>query len=87
MEPPFEVCRAKAKDSKGLTALLVRPDGFVAWVAESEPDLNAVEESVKPWLALPSGAPRTIARCLFSENLSLSTLSPVGCPWLESWAK
>jgi 2-polyprenyl-6-methoxyphenol hydroxylase-like FAD-dependent oxidoreductase len=37
------------KDSKGLTALLVRPDGFVAWVAESEPNLTTAEQSIKHW--------------------------------------
>ena len=40
---------AKAKDDKGLTAILVRPDGFVAWVAESEPDLPAAERAVERW--------------------------------------
>jgi 2-polyprenyl-6-methoxyphenol hydroxylase-like FAD-dependent oxidoreductase len=38
---------AKAKDNKGLAALLVRPDGFVAWAADSEPDLAAAEASIK----------------------------------------
>jgi 2-polyprenyl-6-methoxyphenol hydroxylase-like FAD-dependent oxidoreductase len=40
---------AKAKDSKGITALLVRPDGFVAWATEAEPNLNAAESSIKQW--------------------------------------
>jgi hypothetical protein len=40
---------ARAKDSKGLTAMLVRPDGFVAWVAESEPDVSAAEKSIERW--------------------------------------
>jgi 2-polyprenyl-6-methoxyphenol hydroxylase-like FAD-dependent oxidoreductase len=44
---------AKVKDSKGLAAVLVRPDGFVAWVAESGPELNgvleSVEESIQRW--------------------------------------
>jgi 2-polyprenyl-6-methoxyphenol hydroxylase-like FAD-dependent oxidoreductase len=39
----------KAKDNKGLTAILVRPDGFVAWATESKPDAIAAEESVKRW--------------------------------------
>jgi 2-polyprenyl-6-methoxyphenol hydroxylase-like FAD-dependent oxidoreductase len=37
------------RDSKKLTAILVRPDGFVAWVAESEPHLNTVERSIERW--------------------------------------
>ncbi len=38
-----------ARDSKGLTALLVRPDGFVAWVAESDPDPAAAEAVLRRW--------------------------------------
>ncbi len=40
---------AKAKDSKGLTAVLVRPDGFVAWATEAEPDASAAEQSIAHW--------------------------------------
>jgi 2-polyprenyl-6-methoxyphenol hydroxylase-like FAD-dependent oxidoreductase len=40
---------AKAIDSKGLTALLVRPDGVVIWVAESELHPNAARESIERW--------------------------------------
>jgi len=40
---------AQAKDRKGLAAILVRPDGFVAWVAESEPDLGTAERSIDRW--------------------------------------
>ena len=40
---------AQAKDSKGLTAVLVRPDGFVAWATESEPDVSAAAQSIKCW--------------------------------------
>jgi 2-polyprenyl-6-methoxyphenol hydroxylase-like FAD-dependent oxidoreductase len=39
----------KTKDSKGLTALLVRPDGFVAWATDSEPDSAALEEAMLRW--------------------------------------
>jgi 2-polyprenyl-6-methoxyphenol hydroxylase-like FAD-dependent oxidoreductase len=45
----FNYVFAPVKDSKGLTAVLVRPDGFVAWVAESEPDLSTAEQSIKRW--------------------------------------
>jgi 2-polyprenyl-6-methoxyphenol hydroxylase-like FAD-dependent oxidoreductase len=40
---------AKAKDNKGLAAVLVRPDGFVAWVAESEPDASEAKSSIERW--------------------------------------
>jgi hypothetical protein len=39
----------KAKDSKGVAAMLVRPDGFVAWAADSEPNLSAAETSIARW--------------------------------------
>ena len=42
---------AKAKDSKGITAMLVRPDGFVAWATEAEPNLIAIESSMKLWFS------------------------------------
>jgi 2-polyprenyl-6-methoxyphenol hydroxylase-like FAD-dependent oxidoreductase len=41
---------AQVKDSKGLTAMFVRPDGFVAWVTESHPDLSTAEQSIQRWL-------------------------------------
>ncbi len=40
---------AKVKDNLGLTAVLIRPDGFVAWATESEPDPIAVEASIARW--------------------------------------
>ena len=40
---------AQVKDSKNLTSILMRPDGFVAWAAESEPDLSTVERSIERW--------------------------------------
>jgi hypothetical protein len=42
--PPIQ-----SKDSKGVTAMLVRPDGFVAWAAESQVDLHAFAESIERW--------------------------------------
>jgi len=46
---PLTYLSAKAKDSKGLAALLVRPDGFVAWATDSQPDLDAAERSIEHW--------------------------------------
>lgn len=40
---------ATAKDNKGLSALLIRPDGFVAWAADGKPDPSAAESSLKLW--------------------------------------
>lgn len=42
---------AKAKDNLGLSALLVRPDGFVAWAAGPEPDLIQAAAATEQWFA------------------------------------
>jgi 2-polyprenyl-6-methoxyphenol hydroxylase-like FAD-dependent oxidoreductase len=46
---------AHAKDAMGLAAFLVRPDGFVAWVADenSEPDLPALPKTLARWFGDP----------------------------------
>jgi hypothetical protein len=40
---------ATTSDSKGLTAMLVRPDGFVAWATEAAPSAIAAEASMMRW--------------------------------------
>lgn len=40
---------ARAKDTKGLTAALIRPDGFVAWATEGGPDMQEATSSVERW--------------------------------------
>ena len=40
---------ALAKDSLGLTALLLRPDGFVVWVSEGEQDAGGLLEVMAKW--------------------------------------
>jgi 2-polyprenyl-6-methoxyphenol hydroxylase-like FAD-dependent oxidoreductase len=42
----------RVADSKGLTAMLVRPDGFVAWASESKPDLSEAEKSIERWFGV-----------------------------------
>ncbi|WP_025146821.1 FAD-dependent monooxygenase [Pedobacter jeongneungensis] len=37
------------KNSLGLNALLIRPDGIVAWVSESEADYNKLQEEADKW--------------------------------------
>lgn len=37
------------KDRLGLGALLVRPDGVVAWVCETEPDVEAAADAASRW--------------------------------------
>ena len=44
---------SEAKDSLELTAVLVRPDGFVAWACDGEPDLGEVSRAAFRWFAQP----------------------------------
>lgn len=39
------------KDNLGLQAMLVRPDGIVAWVAEQDPetDIEAAKKALRRW--------------------------------------
>ncbi|HZQ53133.1 MAG TPA: hypothetical protein VFB14_13105 [Bryobacteraceae bacterium] len=49
---------AKPKDTKGSSALFVRPDGFVAWAADQDPDCTEARAAITHWLgnAAYSGA-------------------------------
>jgi hypothetical protein len=38
-----------AEDRLGLSALLVRPDGFVAWASDATPDVEAVTRAAERW--------------------------------------
>ena len=40
-----------AKDRLGLTALLVRPDGFVAWASDATPNPEEVMRAAARWFA------------------------------------
>jgi 2-polyprenyl-6-methoxyphenol hydroxylase-like FAD-dependent oxidoreductase len=53
----------KVKDSLGLTAMLVRPDGFVAWAAEGEPNLLEAAEAMTHWLGAPPGETAAAPAC------------------------
>lgn len=39
----------KAKDQLGLSALLVRPDGFIAWASDDEPDEALFRQAADLW--------------------------------------
>ncbi|KAA1234404.1 NAD(P)-binding protein [Agrobacterium tumefaciens] len=41
-----------AEDRMGLSALLVRPDGIVAWACDATPDEAELEESIVRWLGV-----------------------------------
>ena len=45
-----------AKDRLGLSAVLVRPDGVVAWATEAAPDLDDVARAASRWFGAPSEA-------------------------------
>jgi hypothetical protein len=42
-----------AKDRLGLSALLVRPDGFVAWATDAAPDIEDAAEAMSRWFGEP----------------------------------
>jgi 2-polyprenyl-6-methoxyphenol hydroxylase-like FAD-dependent oxidoreductase len=42
-----------AKDRLGLNAVLVRPDGFVAWACEGKPNLNDAAQAASRWFGDP----------------------------------
>ena len=45
-------------DPKLPAAILVRPDGYVAWAADAEPDAATVRAAVERWILGPSAASR-----------------------------
>ena len=42
-----------AKDRLGLSAVLVRPDGIIAWAAEAVPDHEEVAQAASRWFGDP----------------------------------
>jgi len=42
------------KDRLGLSVVLVRPDGFVAWVGEASPDHEDAAHAASEWFGKPS---------------------------------
>ena len=41
----------RAKEQLGLSAVLVRPDGFVAWASDNEPEEQSIRQSADLWFA------------------------------------
>jgi hypothetical protein len=39
----------RAEEQFGLSAVLVRPDGFVAWAADNEPNEQSIRQAVSRW--------------------------------------
>lgn len=53
MGPMVNYFGSPAKQMFGLRALLVRPDGVVAWVSEKEPVLDELKTALSRWLTIP----------------------------------
>jgi hypothetical protein len=47
-----------ARDRLGVSALLVRPDGVVAWATEAVPDHEEAAEAASRWFGAPEGERR-----------------------------
>ncbi len=45
---------SEAKDRLGLTAVLVRPDGFIAWACDGEADLDEASRAASRWFGQPT---------------------------------
>jgi 2-polyprenyl-6-methoxyphenol hydroxylase-like FAD-dependent oxidoreductase len=43
----------RAKEQLGLSAVLIRPDGFIAWACEGKPDIDSAERSATHWFGEP----------------------------------
>ena len=39
----------RAKEQLGLSAVLIRPDGFIAWASDSEPDEQSIRQAAALW--------------------------------------
>lgn len=44
------------RDRLGLRAVLVRPDGFVAWTSETAPDHEEIVQAISRWFGEPEDA-------------------------------
>ena len=79
-----------AKDRLGLSALLVRPDGFVAWASDTTPNPEEVTRAAARWFASPSNregvtsretiwySAMSCGRTLALSNFASGTSSPAG---------
>lgn len=47
---------SQANDNLGLSALLIRPDGFVAWASESAPNIAEAAHAASRWFGKPGQA-------------------------------
>jgi 2-polyprenyl-6-methoxyphenol hydroxylase-like FAD-dependent oxidoreductase len=50
----------RPKEQLGLSAVLIRPDGFITWVSESEPDEQSVRQAIALWFVRCCATKETI---------------------------
>jgi 2-polyprenyl-6-methoxyphenol hydroxylase-like FAD-dependent oxidoreductase len=50
-EGQIKYISGSAKDRFGLNAVLIRPDGIIAWASDSEPNQQSVKQAVALWFA------------------------------------
>jgi 2-polyprenyl-6-methoxyphenol hydroxylase-like FAD-dependent oxidoreductase len=43
----------RAKEQLGLSAVLIRPDGFIAWASDGEPNLDSAAQAASRWFGDP----------------------------------
>jgi 2-polyprenyl-6-methoxyphenol hydroxylase-like FAD-dependent oxidoreductase len=54
----LEFVSGRAQEQLGLSAVLIRPDGFVAWACDGEPDERSIRQALALWFG--SGAPKGV---------------------------
>ena len=42
----------QAKEQLGLSAVLIRPDGIIAWASDNDPDCSELQEAAARWFCL-----------------------------------
>jgi hypothetical protein len=45
---------SRAKEQSGLSAVLIRPDGMIAWVADNDPDCSELQQVAARWFVCNS---------------------------------
>jgi hypothetical protein len=48
----------RAKEQIGLSAVLIRPDGIIAWASDSDPDCSELQKATARWFVCSPGITR-----------------------------
>jgi hypothetical protein len=49
---------SRAKEQLGLSAVLIRPDGIIAWASDNDPDCSELEKAAARWFVFSQGIER-----------------------------